>query len=260
MNGNGNEPNTGSNKSKQQGGSLLLFLDHDFKAYYTTEWYQWELNVQMLVKGATQLNTANDIGTKIKSLLIKLLAVHDKDNINIFAKTRQYLEIENFPKGTKETKDLLVHETTNGRYKSVLMILHITGLIPFRTFKNKIFNWLKMNNIYLNIMIFRNTKETVTKIGHITKINPTRFYHAACQEQLNEALAVVASEVDKEDKTYFKNYGTSWESANFKVQLRPEKPSIIIIPNQVETSALAVYELQSHVRTSQELMLRVAPM
>eukprot|EP00957_Ditylum_brightwellii_P068129 5171729-Ditylum_brightwellii.AAC.1 len=65
-----------------------------------------------------------------------------------------------------------------------------------------------MNNIYLNMTISRNTKETVTKIGHITKINPTRVYHVACQEQQNEALAVVASEVDKEDTTYFKNYGT----------------------------------------------------
>eukprot|EP00957_Ditylum_brightwellii_P130339 9942845-Ditylum_brightwellii.AAC.1 len=64
--------------------------------------------------------------------------------------------------------------------------------------------------------IFRNTKETVTKIGQITKIKPTRIYCAACQDQLNEVLTVVASEVNKEDKSYFKNYGTSWELANFE--------------------------------------------
>eukprot|EP00957_Ditylum_brightwellii_P100704 7674162-Ditylum_brightwellii.AAC.1 len=74
MSGDVNEPNTISNKPKQQGGSLLPFLDHDFKAYHTTEWYQWEPNVQMLAKGATQLNAANDVGTKMKALLIKLLA------------------------------------------------------------------------------------------------------------------------------------------------------------------------------------------
>eukprot|EP00957_Ditylum_brightwellii_P126207 9621786-Ditylum_brightwellii.AAC.1 len=106
---------------------------------------------------------------------------------------------------------------TDGHYKNVSMILHVTGLIPFGTFKNKISNWLKINNIYLNMTILRTTKETVTKIGHITKINPTRIYHAACQEQLNKALAVVVSELDEEDKTYFKNYGTPWELANFKV-------------------------------------------
>ena len=91
--------------------------------------------------------------------------------------------------------------------------------------------------------IFRNSKETVMMIGQITKINPTRIYCATCQEQLKEALAVVASEGDKEDKTYLKKYGTSWELANFEVQLKPAKPSIIIGPNHVETSALAVYAL-----------------
>eukprot|EP00957_Ditylum_brightwellii_P016355 1229736-Ditylum_brightwellii.AAC.1 len=103
-----------------------------------------------------------------------------------------------------------------------------------------------MNNIYLNMTIFRNTKETVTKIGHITKINPTRIYCVACQEQLNKALAVVTSELVKEDKTYFRNYGTSWELANFEVQLKPAKPSIIAGPNHVEISTLAIYALQSH--------------
>eukprot|EP00957_Ditylum_brightwellii_P119720 9134278-Ditylum_brightwellii.AAC.1 len=99
----------------------------------------------------------------------------------------------------------------------------------------------------------------VTKIGHITKINPTRIYHMACQEQLNKALAVVASEVDEEDKSYLKNYGTSWELANFEVQLKPAKPNIIIGSIHVETSVLAVYTLQLHVGISQELMLRITP-
>eukprot|EP00957_Ditylum_brightwellii_P053045 4021776-Ditylum_brightwellii.AAC.2 len=187
--------------------ALCYHLDHDFKAYHTTEWHQWELNVQMLAKGATQLNAANDVRTKTKALLIKLLTVHVKDNINVFAKTRKHLEIENFPKGAKETKDLLVYETTEVRYRNVLMILHITGLIPFGTFKNKIFNWLKMNTIYLNMTIFKNTKETVTKIGHKTKINPTRIYHATCQEQLNKALALAALEVNEEDQHILKIMG-----------------------------------------------------
>eukprot|EP00957_Ditylum_brightwellii_P081097 6168004-Ditylum_brightwellii.AAC.1 len=73
MSRDGNEPNTGSNKPKQKRDSLLSFLDHDFKVYYTNEWYQWELNVQMLAKGAPQLNAASNIGTKAKALLIKLL-------------------------------------------------------------------------------------------------------------------------------------------------------------------------------------------
>eukprot|EP00957_Ditylum_brightwellii_P115165 8783068-Ditylum_brightwellii.AAC.1 len=93
MSKDGNEPNTGSNRPKQQGGSPLALLDHDFKAYHTTEWYQWELNVQMLAKGATQLNAANDVGTKTKALLIKLLVMHGKGNINVFDKIKRHLEI-----------------------------------------------------------------------------------------------------------------------------------------------------------------------
>eukprot|EP00957_Ditylum_brightwellii_P078846 5995610-Ditylum_brightwellii.AAC.1 len=125
------------NIQNSKGALCYHFLDHDFKACHTTEWYQWELNLQMLAEGATQLNTANNVGTKAKALLIKLLAVHGKDNINVFAKTKQCLEVENFPKGTKEVKDLLVYEMTNVHYKNVSMILHITGLIPFGTFKTR---------------------------------------------------------------------------------------------------------------------------
>eukprot|EP00957_Ditylum_brightwellii_P090456 6888902-Ditylum_brightwellii.AAC.1 len=108
-----NEPNTNNKCPKQQGGSPLPFFDHDFKAYHTTEWYQWELNMQMLVKGATQLNAANNVGTKAKALLIRLLAVHGKDNMNAFAETKQCLEVENFPKGAKGVKDLLAYKTIN---------------------------------------------------------------------------------------------------------------------------------------------------
>eukprot|EP00957_Ditylum_brightwellii_P027813 2103083-Ditylum_brightwellii.AAC.1 len=113
MSGDVNEPNTRNEHPKQQRGSLLPFLDHNFKAYHTTEWYQWELKVQMLAKGATQLTAANDVDTKTKFLLIKLLAVHGKDNINVFAETKRCLEVENFPKGAKEIKDLLAYKMTD---------------------------------------------------------------------------------------------------------------------------------------------------
>eukprot|EP00957_Ditylum_brightwellii_P049595 3762014-Ditylum_brightwellii.AAC.1 len=45
-----------------QGEKAQLFLDHDFTGHHTMEWYQWEVNIQLLVKGATQLNSAYDIG------------------------------------------------------------------------------------------------------------------------------------------------------------------------------------------------------
>eukprot|EP00957_Ditylum_brightwellii_P026808 2027256-Ditylum_brightwellii.AAC.1 len=120
MSGDGNEPS------------------NDFKAYHTTDWYQWELNIQMLTKGAIQLNAANNAVTNTKALLIKLLAVHGKDNINVFAKTKRRLEVENFPKDIKETKDLLAYETSDGRYKNAPLILHATGLIPIGTLERQL--------------------------------------------------------------------------------------------------------------------------
>eukprot|EP00957_Ditylum_brightwellii_P002455 188466-Ditylum_brightwellii.AAC.1 len=74
---------------KYQGGKALSFLDHNFTGYHTTEWYQWEANVQLLTKGTTQLNSANDIGGKVKALLVKLYAAHRKDTINIFLEKKR---------------------------------------------------------------------------------------------------------------------------------------------------------------------------
>eukprot|EP00957_Ditylum_brightwellii_P062308 4727827-Ditylum_brightwellii.AAC.1 len=61
---------------KYQGSTVSPFLDHDFAEYCTTERYQWEINVQLLGKGAMQLNSANYVGTKGKALLAKLYDVH----------------------------------------------------------------------------------------------------------------------------------------------------------------------------------------
>eukprot|EP00957_Ditylum_brightwellii_P072056 5476582-Ditylum_brightwellii.AAC.1 len=66
MSNDGNEPGNGVEHPKQQEGVPLPFLDHDFKVCYRTEWLQWELNVQMLAKEVTQLNAANNVGTKSK--------------------------------------------------------------------------------------------------------------------------------------------------------------------------------------------------
>eukprot|EP00957_Ditylum_brightwellii_P137084 10452698-Ditylum_brightwellii.AAC.1 len=67
MSGDGNEHNTGNKHPKQQGGSLLPFSDHGFKAYHTTEWYQWELNVQMLVKRCYTAKCSKQCGYKNES-------------------------------------------------------------------------------------------------------------------------------------------------------------------------------------------------
>eukprot|EP00957_Ditylum_brightwellii_P042250 3199713-Ditylum_brightwellii.AAC.1 len=74
---------------KYQGGKSLLFLDHDFTGYHTMEWYQWEVSVQLLAKGATKLDLANDVGGEVKSLLEKLYMTHRKDTTNIFSEKQR---------------------------------------------------------------------------------------------------------------------------------------------------------------------------
>eukprot|EP00957_Ditylum_brightwellii_P148831 11331061-Ditylum_brightwellii.AAC.1 len=90
-------------------------------------------------------------------------------------------------------------------------------------------------------------------------INPTCINCAACQEHLNEALATVVSELHKEDPTYFPNYRTTWETADYDVQIKSMTAFITIREQRIETTALAVYLLRSHSCIAQELMLRVAP-
>eukprot|EP00957_Ditylum_brightwellii_P024047 1813357-Ditylum_brightwellii.AAC.1 len=109
------------------------------------------------------------------------------------------------------------------------------------------------------MMIFCNTKEALTRIRHLTMIHPKWIYRAACQEHLNNTLATVALELDEENKHYFSDYGTTWELANYNVQLKPTTPSITIGNTKTETTALSVYALQLHVHIAQDLMMRVAP-
>eukprot|EP00957_Ditylum_brightwellii_P205456 15343972-Ditylum_brightwellii.AAC.2 len=109
-----------------------------------------------------------------------------------------------------------------------------------------------MNNIHLNMTIFHNTKETVTKIGHLTKINSTKIYRVACKENLNNTLSVVASELNKEEVEYFADYGTTWDMANYLVQLKPAKTNISIENETITTDNLAVYSLWSQLNISQD--------
>eukprot|EP00957_Ditylum_brightwellii_P143182 10909883-Ditylum_brightwellii.AAC.1 len=64
MSDEGNRLTFAGKSQKQQGGAPLPFLDHDFASYHTSEWFQWEINVQLLVKGASQLNAVNKVRNK----------------------------------------------------------------------------------------------------------------------------------------------------------------------------------------------------
>eukprot|EP00957_Ditylum_brightwellii_P143488 10931291-Ditylum_brightwellii.AAC.1 len=77
-------------------------------------------------------------------------------------------------------------------------------------------------------------------------INPTHIYCAAYQQHLNEALVTVASDLHNEDPTYFANYGTTSETADYNVQIKSTTAFITIGKQCIETTALAIYLLRSH--------------
>eukprot|EP00957_Ditylum_brightwellii_P109365 8342921-Ditylum_brightwellii.AAC.1 len=106
---------------------------------------------------------------------------------------------------------------------------------------------------------FHNTKEVVTRIKFFAKINLVRIYCTNCQEQLNKALDVMAAKVKQEDDVYFQNYGTTMVEANYEVQIKPSKPSIVVRRNHAKTNTLSVYALRSHARILQDFMLCVTP-
>eukprot|EP00957_Ditylum_brightwellii_P184650 14063204-Ditylum_brightwellii.AAC.1 len=68
---------------------------------------------------------------------------------------------------------------------------------------------------------------------------------------------MVASELHKEDPTYFPNYGTTWETTDYDVQIKLTAAFVTIGEQRLETMALAVYLLQSHSCIAQELMFCV---
>eukprot|EP00957_Ditylum_brightwellii_P207387 15352769-Ditylum_brightwellii.AAC.1 len=69
---------------------------------------------------------------------------------------------------------------------------------------------------------------------------------------------MVAFELHKEDPTYFPNYGTTWETADYNVQIKSTTAFITIGEQCIEMKVLAIYSLRSHSCIAQELMLRVA--
>eukprot|EP00957_Ditylum_brightwellii_P018251 1375004-Ditylum_brightwellii.AAC.1 len=107
----------GNVSTKTQGGLVLPFLDKYAKGHDTTEWYHWKIDIQLLAKCVNMMTVDDEVGGKIKELLIKLQVIHGEDNINIFLERQPRLEAETFPKQAKEVKNLLVYKTSTGRQK-----------------------------------------------------------------------------------------------------------------------------------------------
>eukprot|EP00957_Ditylum_brightwellii_P077651 5901273-Ditylum_brightwellii.AAC.1 len=84
MLGNIDQKNENSSQAKHQGRALLLFLDHNFKGYKTSKWFQRETSVQVTGRRVNSTNKNNTIRDKAKALIIQLQDDHGKENFIIF--------------------------------------------------------------------------------------------------------------------------------------------------------------------------------
>eukprot|EP00957_Ditylum_brightwellii_P143676 10946000-Ditylum_brightwellii.AAC.1 len=66
---------------------------------------------------------------------------------------------------------------------------------------------------------YHNSNGTITSIGHITEIHPTKHDRNTCQKKFNEVLDIMAYEVTEEDKPHFAKFGASIKQAKFNVQI-----------------------------------------
>eukprot|EP00957_Ditylum_brightwellii_P008400 636045-Ditylum_brightwellii.AAC.1 len=175
--------------NKKQGGKALPNLEHLFEGYDPTDIFQWELSIQMWARGATSLTTINKVGNKAKMLLMKLQSAHGKANFEMFNKKYKHIKLETFPQKAKEVQKFLNYETIiNDRRRIMSFIVHVTGLVPFGMFKQKMFCWLHKNQVFINMTIFWLFKDMVIKIGHLTGANQKAVHRLGYQDDINDLL------------------------------------------------------------------------
>eukprot|EP00957_Ditylum_brightwellii_P052349 3970465-Ditylum_brightwellii.AAC.1 len=122
----------------------------------------------MYAHGATTLSNINKVGTQFRTMLLKLQTAHGKANFEFFNESLGKIELEAFSKLAEDVQTFLNYKTiTNDRKRNVSLIVHATGLISFATFKHKIICWLKENQVFIDMTIYRLSTDTVVCIGHL---------------------------------------------------------------------------------------------
>ena len=162
-----------SNPVNHQNGVALPVVDPKLNRYEITELYQWEMCVQLSAQGATSNYPVNEIGTKVKHLLLKLVKTHGDNTFTVNSEKEKHLKVATFPNDAKKVKELLQYDVKDRRNRNVSLLLHVISVIPFHTFKDNIFTWLSQNQIFLTKTIFCSIKEPIQCLGHITNMNLT---------------------------------------------------------------------------------------
>eukprot|EP00957_Ditylum_brightwellii_P099904 7612990-Ditylum_brightwellii.AAC.1 len=196
---------------RQQGSKASPNLDHYFEGYNRANIFQWELVVQMYAHGMQSLTDVNEVGQKLQTLLIKLQTVHSKPHFEQFNEKHERLKLKTFPNKANKVKKFLDYELlANNCNQNMSFILHAMGLFPFGMFKQKIMKWLCKNQVFLNMTIFRLSKETAVKIRYLTGVNQETVYCLGYQDNTNDLLDSSLKELNVEgQEEYFAMYKTN---------------------------------------------------
>eukprot|EP00957_Ditylum_brightwellii_P014590 1099129-Ditylum_brightwellii.AAC.1 len=202
----------------------------------------------MYARGATTLSNINKVGTKFRSMLLKLQTAHGKANFEFFNECYKRIKLETLPKSAEDVQKFLNYKTfTNDRKQNVSFIVHATGLISFGTFKHKIIQWFKENQVFMDMTIYRSSKDTVVCIGHLTGANQNVVHRLGYQDDIDNSLDKALDDLNKEGmEEYLETYGTNTEDAVYNIQIRTGNPNIMIMGQCVESEVMSIYARKSH--------------
>eukprot|EP00957_Ditylum_brightwellii_P116139 8859723-Ditylum_brightwellii.AAC.1 len=92
-------------RTNQQNGVALTLLDPKLDSYEVAKLYQWEMCLQLTVRGAQGKTLVTNIGNKIKHMILHLEETHVKNTFTIYSESKKHIQVETFPKTPNRVKD-----------------------------------------------------------------------------------------------------------------------------------------------------------
>jgi hypothetical protein len=129
------------------------------------EWHQWG-------------------GQRLQTLILKLQSAHGKGSFEMFNEHHKCLKLKTFPKNASDVQKFLNSiNISYDRKRNASFLIHVTSLIPFGTFKNKLFNCLYEYKVWMGMSIFRLSIVTMICISYLARVNQEVIYRMGYQDE-----------------------------------------------------------------------------
>eukprot|EP00957_Ditylum_brightwellii_P153712 11698725-Ditylum_brightwellii.AAC.1 len=93
--------------------------------------------------------------------------------------------------------------------------------------------WLHEHQVFIDMMIFRSSKETTVKVGYLKGVNQEAVYHLGYQDNINDLLDKSLDDLEEDSQEeYLSIYDTNSEDAIYNIQLGTGTPHIFIRCNK----------------------------